>query len=180
MNLMTFLPQKWLYGGIVVVVLIAAGAWAGYVKGSDKSALVISNYKAQVVDLNSKLEQAKGKVVEHVITKYKTKIVHIKDVGEHNANVANTIVPSTCTLSDAWVSVHDAAAAGIAADTTSAANGAPSGIKDTEALAVVSSNYDLFHKQKVQLEALQQWITENNATIAAANAKVKKKHWWNK
>jgi hypothetical protein len=116
-----------------------------------------------------------------VITKYVTKTVHIKDVGEHNANVAINIVPHTCNMSDAWVSVHDSAAAGIFADPTSAGNGADSGIKDTEALAIISDNYDTFHKQKAQLELMQQWVTETNAAIEAANKEAaKKKHWWSK
>lgn len=177
---LSMIPQKFMIYAGAVILLAGGGAWWGYVKGSAKSQEVISNYKAQVIDLNSKLEQKKTVVIDHVITQYKTKIVHIKDVGDNNANVANTIVPDTCVLSNGWVYTHDSAAAGIEADRTRAANGTTSGIKATEALATVSDNYATYNALKAQTEALQAIITQTNAAIDEANVKVKKKHWWNK
>lgn len=180
MNLLSLMPQKYLYIGAALVALIGGCSWYSYVKGVEKSAVVIAEYKVQVTDLNNKLEKAKTDVAVKVITKYVTRTVHIKDIGEHNANVAKNIVPSECKLSDGWVRLHNAAATGIEVDPTSAANGADSGIKDTDALATISDNYDTFHQQKAQLDALQQWITETNAAIEAANKATTKKHWWSK
>jgi len=167
--------------GIVLVVsllLFCGGAWWGYTKGSAKSEAVISAYEKKLTDLQTKLDEKQVQIIDHVITKYVTKVVHIKDVGEHNENVAKTVVPDTGVLSNGWVYTHNAAAANQEADPARAVDDTSSGVKDTEALATVIDNYATYNKLKAQLEALQQYINETNASIDAENAKIAKKHHW--
>lgn len=181
MNPLAMIPPKFIIGAIVILVLAGGFTWFGYDWAAGKYKKQLADYQTKVTTLHNRLDQLDGDSGTQIIIKYKTKLVHIKDVGDHNANVAKNIVHSTCNVASGWVSTHDAAATGNKVDPISGANATDSGIKDTEALATISDNYKTFHDQKEQLDRIQEEIVQHNANIDKANAEVKKKkHWWNK
>lgn len=159
----------------VVMVLIGIAGFKGYSLGSAKSKEVIAEYIAkhdqEVTDLLGMQIVTNNKILTQVITK--TQIIH--DHGVTNETIANTIVPDHQFLSLGWLRTHDSAAAGNAVDPTSAADGTPSTTQANTALSTVVDNYATCEVTRTELIGLQQWITETNANIAAANKKIKNK-----
>lgn len=178
------------YAGILLVIVTAV-FWKGYGCAADKYQVKLdamelerTEYIAQKNELATRLELALSKVKEVIVTKYVDRVKVIKEKEYVYRDQAINVVPTKCELSSGWVWLHDASARGESADATRSADATPSGIKDTEALAVVTENYSIANLNAEQLKSLQEWVNEAQRTIEEANEIIrnnneKKKNRWN-
>ncbi len=144
--------------GTVFMLLVVSGVYRiGYEAGKIETA---ENLNKQVAYWKEQSE----KVNTIVVTEYINRIKEVVKWRTKNVEVIS-VVPSVCELSDGWVSVHDSSAEGRDADTARAADGAASGIKDTQALRTIVENYATCHETREQLFALQNWIREQHNLI---------------
>ena len=68
-----------------------------------------------------------------------------------------------CRLPDEWVQLHESAATGslpVPASTTRASSGETRAVTDTDALAVITANYQQCRRDKARLQGWQQWYRE--------------------
>ena len=156
---------------IIFIVLGAAG-W-GYMKGSAHAEVELANYQAKAEKQISELKTENTRISDNVTTEYVDRVntIHDKEVIYKDRLV--NLGPGT-DLSTGWIELHDAAAKLANPDAILASDKSPSGIMDNAALAVVLTNYRVCHSNKQQLISLQRWITDNKASIEAANLKAPK------
>ena len=158
---------------ILGAVLIVMGAFVfGYMKGlrvgEDKIKLFQAEAKAKYEKMQHELEVAKNTVNTKIVTEYVDKIIYITKWRTKNVEIIKE-VPSNCELSNGWVHVHDASASSTDANRTAAADGASSGIKDTEALETVVDNYGTCAANAEKLTALQNWVKEQQIAVGKIN-----------
>ena len=178
------------YAGIALVLFLG-GLYKGYNWAADKyqvklDAMILerTQYVAEKNQLATRLELALSDVKEVIVTKYVDRVKVIKEKEYVYRDQAISVVPSKCELSDGWVWLHDASARGEPSDATRSADATPSGIKDTEALAVVTENYSNANANAEQLKSLQEWVNEAKRIVEEANEVIrknndKKKNRWN-
>jgi hypothetical protein len=180
-------PQYKLAAYIVAAILIVGALFGGGYKTGHTFAT--NHYTAIIADMEAtaaKLEADKAKlqgdlekeianVKIKVITKYVDRIKVIKEKEYVYRDQAINVVPDRSILSNGWVSVHDAAAAGNPdADSTRAADGSPSGVAANQALARVTENYSACHANAEQLTALQEYVREVQKVVDKANETIRK------
>ena len=158
---------------ILAAVMIVLGAFIyGYTKGisvgNHKLELFEAKSKAQYEQLMSAYEKAKNNVNEKVVKEYVDRIIYVTKWRTKNVEVVK-LVPSNCELSTGWVQVHNSSAEGRDADSTAAADGTPSGVKDTDALETVVDNYGTCAANAEKLKAWQKWYTDSQAEIEKLN-----------
>ena len=158
------LERGFIFGGLLTYLIagIAVAAILGYTyfKGRQdgREAILRENIAAAV-----KIVREQGKVTERVVIKYvkvagetKTKIeVREKEVIRYeNAKL------DQCPLSNAFVSLHDAAAANTVPDPARSVDGTASGIETAKAIPTVQANYSVCHQTSDRLRGLQEWVRE--------------------
>lgn len=163
------------YRILAMALLVAAVAGFSYVKGyshaENKYELEKSKFLADSEKKYNELLIKKNKVDIQIITEYVEKKVYITKWRERNVSVIDEIpIRTVCDLPSGWVHIHNSSANGLHADTTSAADGTPSGINTSEALGGIVENYGTCHETKEQLKSLQKWIREQSALVESANA----------
>jgi hypothetical protein len=157
-----FLVGNWqrflIYGLVVVAFLGTFGMWC-YMKG--RSAL--HEYKGRLAVEAAKVIVKQGAVSEKILTKYvkvkgETQVkIEFRDREVIRYEQANL---DQCPLSTAFVSLHNSAAANTIPETSSVVDGTSSGIKTSEALSTIQTNYSTYHQTANRLRALQEWVRE--------------------
>lgn len=163
------------YKILAMVLLIGAVAGFSYVKGYSHAETKYEAEKAKfLADSERKYSELllkKNKVDIQIVTEYVEKKVYITKWRERNVGAIDEIPTSTiCELPNGWVHIHNSSVAGLHADTSSAADGTPSGINTSEALGGVVENYSTCHENAEKLKSLQKWIREQSALVESANA----------
>ena len=163
------------YRILAMVLLIGAVAGFSYVKGyshaENKYELEKAKFLADSEKKYNELLIKKNKVDIQIVTEYVEKKVYITKWRERNVGIIDEIPTSTiCDLPNGWVHIHNSSAAGLHADTSSAADGTPSGINTSEALGGVVENYGSCHENAEKLKALQKWIREQKKLVESSNA----------
>ena len=158
---------------ILAAVFIVLGALAfGYYKGLRQGRHELELYKAQAIAQYQKLqtayEKAKNDVNTKIVTEYVDRIIYVTKWRTKNVEIIKE-VPSNCELSAGWVHVHDSSASGTDADSTAAADGTSSGIKDTDALETVVDNYGACAANTEKLKAWQKWYTDQQTVVGKIN-----------
>jgi hypothetical protein len=158
---------------ILAVILLGLSIFGfGYYKGlqvsKEKIALFEAKARLEYEQLRIAYEKAKNHVNEKIVTEYVDRIIYVTKWRTKNVEIVKE-VPSNCELSAGWVHVHDSAAEGRDANSTAAADGTSSEIKDTEALATVIDNYGTCAANAEKLTALQNWIKEQKAEVDNIN-----------
>ena len=162
------LPYRIIAAILIVLSIFGYGYKLGYDRGERKIAEFKAKALAEYMQLQTAYEKAKNAVNEVVVTKYVDRIVYITKWRTKNVEIVKE-VPSNCELSAGWVHVHDSAAEGHDADRSGAADGATSGVKDTEALATVVDNYSKCLQNTAQLTSLQEWVRQTQDYIKSLN-----------
>ena len=162
------LPYRILGAVFIIIGVFVFGYMKGLKVGEDKIKLFQAEAKAKYEKLQHDLEVAKNAVNTKIVTEYVDRIIYVTKWRTKNVEIIKE-VPSNCELSSGWVHVHDASASGRDADSTSAADGASSGIKDTEALETVVDNYGACAANTEKLKAWQNWYTEQRAVVGKIN-----------
>lgn len=164
------------YRILAIVLLVIAVAGFGYVKGyshaENKYELEKAKFLADSERTYNELLIKKNKVDIQVVTEYLEKKVYITKWRERNVSVIDEIpIRTVCDLPNGWVHIHNSSANGLHADTSSAADGTPSGINTSEALGGIVQNYGTCHETAEQLKSLQKWVREQQALVEKTNAK---------
>jgi hypothetical protein len=164
------------YRILAIVLLVIAVAGFGYVKGyshaENKYELEKAKFLANSERTYNELLIKKNKVDIQVVTEYLEKKVYITKWRERNVSVIDEIpIRTVCDLPNGWVHIHNSSANGLHADTSSAADGTPSGINTSEALGGIVQNYGTCHETAEQLKSLQKWVREQQALVEKTNAK---------
>jgi hypothetical protein len=169
-NMFNMIPLPYRILAVIIVALSLFGF--GYYKGlqvsKERIALFEAKAKAEYETLRAAYEKAKNSVNEKIVTEYVDKIIYVTKWRTRNVTVVET-VPSNCELSNGWVHVHNSSAEGRDADSAAAADGASSGIKDTEALATVVDNYGICAANAEKVKAWQNWYTEQQGAVGKIN-----------
>lgn len=165
------LPWRIAISVLLFASLIGFVYYKGYSSATKKYEAATAAYIIEKQNLEAKVKEAQGKVKEVIVTKYVDKIKVIKEKEYVYKNQAISVVPSQYELSNGWVSLHDASARGEPADATRIADETTSGIKDNQALAVITENYSICAANAEQLKLLQEFINESKKAIDEANKK---------
>jgi hypothetical protein len=167
LNMIPF-PYKILIAVLVICGIFGYGYMKGLQVGNDKLKLFKAQSIAQYQELQAAYEKAKNAVNEKIITEYVDRIVYVTKWRTKNVEIVKE-VPSNCELSSGWVHVHDSAAESRDANSTAAADGTSSKIKDTEALATVVDNYGTCAANAERLTALQNWVKDQQIAVGKIN-----------
>lgn len=151
---------RWATAAATAILLCLGIYTVGYVKGESKADAKIEKYQKELAQKEAELAKRAGEVSVKVVTEYKDKIQVVKEKEFVYVEKATNDVPTQYELSVGWVQLHDAAARGDDAKTSSYSDGTPSGIADSIALATVVSNYAICHSYRQQLISLQDWVRE--------------------
>lgn len=156
---------------LISILIVLAALGFGYYKGQEQGKLALQVYAAKAERQLRTLVELNSKISEHTTAIYFDHWNTIVLTKYSNQNLAKTIVPHQHNLSKGWIYLHDSAALGILADKDLAADPADSGIKDNDALAVVSDNYSSCAAYVNQLTQLQQWIINTKKNVDDLNKK---------
>ena len=153
----------------ILVLAVGGSAYWGYNKGFREAeiegAVKMANLKAEKEQKIKELQQAASQVSEKVVVEYVDRVQEvIKNKVVYRDIIKEVLVPSTCSLSNGWVQVHDAAATNSVVNIEGDPN-TDSNISDTEGLNAVVNNYSTCHQTRDQLVALQNWVEENYSQI---------------
>lgn len=153
----------------ILVLAVGGSAFWGYNKGFREAeiegAIKMANFKAQKEQQLKEVQQAASLVTEKVVVEYVDRVQEVvKNRIVYRDVIKEVLVPSTCSLSNGWVQVHDAAATNSNVDIQGDPN-TDSNISDTEGLNAVVENYSVCHQTRDQLVALQNWVKENYSQI---------------
>lgn len=168
------LPYRILGISLILVALVAGSVAYGYNKAENKYIAKIAKMEADSDVIKAKLDAALADVKTVVVTEYVDKIKVIKEK-EYVYRDKIVTVPSKCELSSGWVYLHDSVATGSDADTTRTTDDTSSGIKDTEALGVITENYGICKQNAEQLNSLQKWIRDSQAAVEKSNEEARKR-----
>lgn len=165
------LPYKLLAGA----ALIAGVFFYGYMKGSAYADAELARFGQKNAELVADLERKNTEISTQVVTEYVDRVQVVKEKEYVYRDLAQTVVPSQCTMSNGWVHTHDASARADNADATRASDETSSGIADTTALVGIIGNYSRCQQNAQQLASLQRWINENREAVEKAKAEAEKK-----
>lgn len=174
---------------LLVGVLFGGGYKTGYAFAENHYTAIISDMEAAAAKLEAEkaklqldLEKEIANVKERIVTKYVDRIKVIKEKEYVYRDKAENVVPSQHDLSNGWVRLHDDAARSgdTNANDSGYADGSPSGVKDNQALAVVTENYAACHANAAQLTALQEYVREVQKVVDKANEKIREYNKENK
>lgn len=123
-------------------------------------------YKTEISQYQEKIEKAEkeSKKVNTVIeTKVVEKIKVVKDTTNANVQVIEKVVTKydyMCTLSNAAISLHNAASQNEISRSTGSSVEGTSDVKISELLTTVTENYGTYYQMREQLLGWQQWYKE--------------------
>lgn len=154
---------------LVIVGLIGGAGVYGYLKGSQRSELVLADYRAEAEKQISELKTKNEEISSKVITQYVTKTNTIREKEVVYRDTAEKMEPLH-DMTKGWIYLHDASARLIDPDMELAYDKAPSGVMDNYALAVVLKNYAICKINAERLTQLQQWVRENSDAVGQSKA----------
>lgn len=108
-----------------------------------------------------RIVREQGAVTERVVTKYVKVQGETKTKIEYRDREVIKYVQANLDqfpLSNAFVSLHDAAAANTVPDSASAVDGTPSAVKAAQALPTITENYSICQQTADRLRSLQEWV----------------------
>ena len=163
------MTQTWLEL-LFKIALFVAAFFLGTQHSDSKWQLREKDLQAKIVELETRAD----KVTVEVVTKYVDRIKVVKEKGDEIIKEIPVYVTAAddnrCTINNGWVWLHNAASKGEGVSaTTSGTNDQTStiaadqatqdsGVKLSEAMEVISRNYEAHHATVQQLESLQEWI----------------------
>lgn len=160
---------------MILLAIFGAGFYSGvrWMKGD------VEKLKKDIAVFNAKSAQAlaeanarAGQVSERIVTQYlpaREKVrVETKEVIREIPALVSPVADRACTLPVGFVYAYDASACGRSIpDAAAGPYDAPSGLELSAATAAIAQNNGTCNECRLQLLALQQWITE----IASAGPK---------
>lgn len=155
-----------IFGLVLALMSITHGAtyYIAYNKGKAISQIEISQYKNQITTLQSRINKGQGTINEKVVVKYLDRDHYIDRVVYQNHDVIRDVVVSRpSTVTEGWVYSHDQAVTGSLIDPVLASNSTPSGIKDTDVLQTVATNYGSSLHNQNQVTSWQTWYVNTKA-----------------
>lgn len=168
------IPSPYLIiGGVIVGAMVIGGTYFyGYKTGSKVTKAeyetIINNYVVEKQNLQIALDKEKNNIKEQVVTEYVDRVQKIKEMQIVYRDRVKE-VPSICEVSKGWVYVHDQAVTGAVPDATASAVPDLSGVKDTEALGVVTDNYSACREKDAQIKAWQDYFARVKEAVEKAN-----------
>lgn len=123
-------------------------------------------YDKEIAEYQEKIrvaEEQSGKVNTVIQTKVVEKIKVVKDTTNANVQVIEKVVTkydNLCTLSNAAISLHNAASQNEVSRSTGNTVEGTSNVKASEFLTTVTENYGTFYQMREQLLGWQQWYRE--------------------
>lgn len=157
--------------GIIVLLIIAAlggiGKFIydqGYSKGVNVAAYQISRYELASVKLKNKLATAQASVDTRVITQYRDRVEYVDRVKTKTQTVVRESVPEQFKLSKGWVYAYNQSVAGAEPDAFKASDPDPSNTSDRSGLLAITANNGICLANQAQLDSLQQWVRETEAS----------------
>jgi len=136
-------------------VFITGGLW------TQKEYLAeVERFKEEV----AKKEQESVEVTEKIVTKYKDKLVVVKEKGDVIIQKVPEFITkesdAKCDVPNGFVVLHDSASKNEVPKTSSSVDGESSGVALSEVATTVAGNYTTCHEIREQLKSLQEWIRE--------------------
>jgi hypothetical protein len=183
------LKTKLLVGGIAGFLILLSGTGGFYYGKSiqkNEDSVKVAELESTNRGLIIRLNEEQNKIKEKIVVQYVDRIKIVERVKYVNREVIVNNVPTQFVLSNGWVSMHDAIAAGADAEPAASSDGTPSGVTDNQALRTINDNYATCHAIREQLISLQDWVTKEQEEIAKFNDQqevaAKKKSWkfWRK
>lgn len=182
LNPISLIPPQYKLLAYIIIVVVVLGIASGmgakvahtftknhYVSVISKMEAEAASLRAANAELTIKLNAEIANIKERVITKYVDRVKVVKEKEYVYRDQATTVVPDRTELSNGWVYLHDAAAAGTDAESSRSADASPSGVASNQALAVVAENYATCHANAEQLTALQEYVREVEKVVTQAN-----------
>lgn len=155
-----FVQQYRLPLEIAAIMLLVVGV---YFKGGVG---VEKEWRAKVAEMEEKIKIAEAKSAK-VNTVIQTRVVErikvVKEKANANIQIVEKIVTkydNICTLSNAAVSLHNAASQNAVAPSTGSAVEGTSAVKASELLGTVAENYGIYHQVREQVIGWQDWYRE--------------------
>lgn len=173
MSLIPF-PYNLIAGAVGSIVLIGAGY--GFFKHEVNLEVrkEIAAYVTKRTKDDTDLQAVEVKTNTKIQIQYVDRVKVIHDQGVSNVQVITKYVHDSELLSNGWVSAHDDSSSNRPIDSTSATDGSNSTITASQALTTVATNYATCNQWRAEVDAWQEWVTETNKNIVAANKKANK------
>lgn len=111
-------------------------------------------------DMDRKIELSE-KNSKQVVTKYITQTKVIKEKGDAIKKLSEHVkeADAKCVVPKSFVMLHDSAAKNEVPDSSTGANGTPSGVNLSAVGETVTINYNNYHQLSERLKALQDWVS---------------------
>lgn len=148
-----FIPQ------FIGMLFIAAGIFVTGGLWTQKEYLAeVEKFKQEV----ARIEKESKEATEKVITKYKEKIVVVKEKGDVIIQKVPEYITkesdAKCDVPTGFVVLHDSASKNEIPDTSSSTNAESSGVALSSVATTVVGNYTTCHEVREQLKSLQEWV----------------------
>lgn len=137
----------WLAIAALVAASYGAAYWKGREDGWDKRDEVAARQEREAARLAARIAGVRQTITEKVVVQYRGRVKVIE-----NERIVPLKVSDLCQLSAGWVRLHDSAAG--FPDTPERTHGA------AEAIETVTDNYRACRLNAEQLNALQEWVSE--------------------
>jgi len=132
------------------IVLIGLGSWAE----GRQNILSEGAKEVEKVVVKEKI------ITKVVVKKYTEKVKEIEVVHDQIAEQINTKDDHMCDVPESFVRLHDSAAKNTISESSSATDGASSGVALSTVENTIIDNYELYHKVAEELSALQEWVSK--------------------
>jgi hypothetical protein len=132
------------------IVLIGLGSWAE----GRQNILSEGAKEVEKVVVKEKI------ITKVVVKKYTEKVKEIEVVHDQIAEQINTKDDHMCDVPESFVRLHDSAAKNTISESSSATDGASSGVALSTVENTIIDNYGLYHKVAEELSALQEWVSK--------------------
>jgi hypothetical protein len=98
---------------------------------------------------------------KQIVTKYVTQTKVIKEKGDAIKKLSEHVkeADAKCIVPKSFVVLHDSAAKNEVPDSSTGANGTPSGVNLSAVGETVTINYNNYHQLSERLKALQDWVS---------------------
>lgn len=150
-----FVPK--IFGALLFAagVFITGGLW------TQKEYLAeVEKFKEEV----ARKEQQSVEVTEKIVTKYKEKIVVVKEKGDVIIQKVPEFITkesdAKCVVPNGFVVLHDSASKNEVPKASSSTDGDASGVALSQVATTVAGNYTTCHEVREQLKSLQEWVKE--------------------
>ena len=154
------------YINLVCVSLLAFGL---YTEGGLAER---KHWEEKVAEQRIEIERLKTeseKVTTQVVTKYVDRYTVVTEKADEIIRQVPVYITekadASCTVTNGFVVLHDAAARNTIPNAPGKANDEASGVKISEVGSTVAENYKRYHQLKTQLEALQEWIRQQESVF---------------